>query len=66
MHFILKVVIYYMFQDVLTELDTLVDQFTSAKDALTQKRLLNKMMNPLIKSQVSISYKIKVCLKKQD
>jgi len=38
-------------QDVLTELDTLVDQFTSAKDALTQKRLLNKMMNPLIKSQ---------------
>lgn len=38
-------------QDVLAELDTLVDQFTSAKDALTQKRLLNKMMLPLITSQ---------------
>jgi len=38
-------------QDVLTELETLVDQFTSAKDALTQKRLLNKMMIPLITSQ---------------
>lgn len=38
-------------QDVLTELETLVEQFTSAKDALTQKRLLNKMMIPLITSQ---------------
>eukprot|EP00088_Acartia_fossae_P045943 TRINITY_DN4954_c0_g1_i1.p1 TRINITY_DN4954_c0_g1~~TRINITY_DN4954_c0_g1_i1.p1 ORF type:complete len:365 (+),score=138.81 TRINITY_DN4954_c0_g1_i1:167-1261(+) len=38
-------------QDVLTELDGLVEQFTSAKDALTQKRLLNKMMLPLITSQ---------------
>jgi inhibitor-of-growth protein 1 len=38
-------------QDVLVELETLVDQFTSAKDAVTQKRLLNKMMIPLINSQ---------------
>jgi len=38
-------------QDVLSELESLVDQFESTKDAVGQKRLLNKMMLPLIASQ---------------
>jgi len=38
-------------QDVLSELETLVDQFESTKDPVGQKRLLNKMMLPLIASQ---------------
>jgi len=38
-------------QDVLSELDTLVDQFAATKDPVAQKRLLSKMMMPLIASQ---------------
>jgi len=38
-------------QDVLSELDTLVDQFANTKDPVAQKRLLSKMMMPLIASQ---------------
>lgn len=38
-------------QDILSELDNLVKQFEETKDAVGQKRLLNKMMMPLIASQ---------------
>lgn len=38
-------------QDVLSELDNLVQQFEETKDPVSQKRLLNKMMMPLIASQ---------------
>jgi len=38
-------------QDVLSELDSLVDQFEETKDPVAQKRLLNKMSFPLIASQ---------------
>jgi len=38
-------------QDVLSELDSLVHQFEETKDPVGQKRLLNKMMMPLIASQ---------------
>ena len=42
----------WLSQDVLSELDTLVDQFANTKDPVAQKRLLSKMMMPLIASQV--------------
>jgi len=38
-------------QDVLSELDSLVEQFEDTKDPVAQKRLLNKMLLPLIASQ---------------
>jgi len=44
-------------KDVLSELESLVLQYErESKDPLAQKRLLNKMMLPLIASQVRILF----------